>query len=88
MGKETLVIFLGIWVALQSFLGFPLQWDLVILAILGVAILGLGILLRRDALLRNAPRTHHTETFAENVPSEDSVITEQSTHVLGTDVQA
>lgn len=70
MGKETLIIFLGAWVAVQSFLGFPLQWDIIILAVLGVAILGLGILLRRDALARRGPRALHIETFVENVPQD------------------
>ena len=75
MGKETLIIFLGAWVAVQSFLGFPLQWDEVALAILGVAILGLGVLLRRDAIARRAPRARRTETFVENVPVQEEVTT-------------
>ncbi len=75
MGKETLIIFLGAWVAVESFLGFPLQWDVIILAILGVAIVGLGILLRRDAIARRSLRARRSETFVENVPQEETITT-------------
>lgn len=52
MGKQTLIMILGVWVAIQSFLGLPLAFDRVVFALLGIAILGLGILLRHDALTR------------------------------------
>jgi len=45
-------MFLGVWVAVQSFLGFPIAWDMVILAVLGTALLCLGIILRHEALVR------------------------------------
>lgn len=67
MGKQTLVMFFGVWVAVQSFLGLPLAWDRVIFALLGVAILGLGILLRYDAMM-HLRSGKHAETFVENEP--------------------
>jgi hypothetical protein len=90
MGKETLIIFLGAWVALQSFLGFPLQWDMIMLAILGIAILGLGVLLRRDAIARRTHHTPHAETFIENTPEDPEVIeiiTPEQQDVIDDDVR-
>ena len=57
MGKETLIMFFGLWVAVESYLGLPLSWDEIILAILGIAIVVLGILLARDARARHAERS-------------------------------
>ena len=74
MGKETLIMFFGAWVAVESFLGFPLLWDEVIYGILGVCIVLLGILLRRDALRRRARHAQRAETFAENAPEVEEEI--------------
>ena len=73
MGKETLIIFLGAWVAVQSFLGFPLGWDMVIYAILGIIIVGLGVMMQRELVMRRGSRARHTEAFVENAPQMDSV---------------
>ena len=78
MGKETLIIFLGAWVAVQSFLGFPLLWDEVMLAVLGVAILALGISLHRDASARRAARMRHAESHTERAPLEESPVTAEA----------
>lgn len=69
MGKDILVIIFGAWVAIQSFLGLPLFWDTIVYVILGLCIVGLGVLLRRDSLHRRENETRQSETFAENAPS-------------------
>jgi hypothetical protein len=74
MGKGTLVIFLGAWVALQPFLGLPLAWDNSILALLGISLVGLGVILRRDSMARRARRQAGTEAYMENAPREAEVI--------------
>jgi hypothetical protein len=80
MGKETLIMFLGAWVAVQSFLGFPLLWDRIILAILGIGIVGLGILLRREGVARRGGRVRRSETFVENTPAADTFTTSEEPH--------
>lgn len=61
-------MFLGAWVAAQSFLGFPLKWDEVTFVILGICIVGLGMLIRRDRQQHQA--VHHAETFVEHMPEQ------------------
>jgi hypothetical protein len=45
---------LGVLVALVPFLGFPNSWDRVIFLVLGGLVVGLGIVLRRNAVARRA----------------------------------
>lgn len=80
MGKETLIMFLGAWVAVQSFVGLPLLWDRIVLAILGVVIIGLGILLRREGIARRGGRVRRSETFVENAPAVDVLTTPSESH--------
>lgn len=55
----------GVWIALQSFLGFPILIDEILYAVLGVSILILGFLLYREHMARVA---HIPDTFAEYKP--------------------
>ncbi|HWO06990.1 MAG TPA: hypothetical protein VNM40_00190 [Candidatus Paceibacterota bacterium] len=50
MTLDALVMLAGFFVAVLPFLGFPIQWDNVILVILGVFVIVLGIVIRRRGL--------------------------------------
>lgn len=60
MGKETLIIALGTWVAVVPFLGFPVSWDRVLFTISGIMLVVLGILVWRDEIARE-PRKKNSE---------------------------
>lgn len=47
MTLDALIILAGAIVALLPFLGFPSSWDSVLFFLLGVAIIGLGVAVRR-----------------------------------------
>jgi uncharacterized membrane protein YuzA (DUF378 family) len=48
MTKDLIIVLLGVWVALEAFLGIPAKWDTIIYAVLGISIVILMLLLRRD----------------------------------------
>jgi hypothetical protein len=66
MGKEILIIALGFWVAALPFLGFPAALDTIFYAVSGVCIALLGILVRRDVVLRESRTSRTAETFTQN----------------------
>jgi len=53
MAKQKIIFFLGIWVAILPFLGFPGAWKQIFFLITGVALAYLGYLLNRES-------AHHT----------------------------
>lgn len=61
MTIDTLILFAGTFVAVLPFLGFPGEWDRVLLVAVGVLIIGLGIAVRRRGLRppRSNPSTRH-----------------------------
>ena len=65
MTLDALIIIAGLLVAILPFLGFPIQWDNVLLVALGVGVITLGIILRRR-IARRTTQAHHT--FAESAP--------------------
>jgi cytochrome c-type biogenesis protein CcmH/NrfF len=68
MTIDVLIMFLGAFVAISPFLGFPLQWDTVLLAVAGVIIIALGIMVRRRGLgRRSIPRTNGS-SYAKSAP--------------------
>ena len=64
MSKEMTVIALGVLVVVTPYLGVPGSWKTVILVIAGVALAGVGFLLRGEALAREAGDGH--DHFVEN----------------------
>jgi hypothetical protein len=52
MSLDALIMLAGFLVAILPFLGFPIQWDNIILVILGVVVIALGIFVRRRGSLR------------------------------------
>ncbi len=64
MSKEMTVIALGVLVAVTPYLGIPGSWKTVILVLAGLALAGIGFLLRGEALAREAGQGH--DHFVEN----------------------
>lgn len=61
---------LGALVALVPFLGFPNSWDRIIFLVLGGLVVGLGIVLRRNAVARRARKMEMEAAMkAGNEPS-------------------
>ena len=61
MTLDALIMLLGAFVALLPFLGFPNDWDTVLLLISGICIVALGIAVRRRMNRKNsvaAPQLH------------------------------
>jgi len=77
MGKEILIVLLGIWVALQSFLGFPLWIDEALYGLLGMGILILGFMLSRERIAREGRRV---DTFVERTPDVEETYATASSH--------
>ena len=46
MGKDVILMLLGVWIALLPFLGFPNSWDKVLFLISGVILISIGISMR------------------------------------------
>jgi len=66
MGKDVLIMLLGVWVALLPFLGLPNSWDNIIFLISGIFIIGLGIVVRRSMNTSNRRSTLRSEDTEEN----------------------
>jgi VIT1/CCC1 family predicted Fe2+/Mn2+ transporter len=56
MSKEMTVIALGALVAVTPYLGIPGSWKTALLALAGLALAGLGFLLRGESIARAAGR--------------------------------
>lgn len=71
MSKETTIIVLGLWIIVLPYLGIPGGWRTTLLILTGAALMGLGFLLRNEALGRGS----HTKgsrgqnSFVENTAS-------------------
>lgn len=68
MTLDTLIIGAGACVALLPFLGFPVRWDMALLFLIGLFIIGLGIAVRRKRGAEETMRRHKAATFAESAP--------------------
>ena len=58
MSKEVSLIILGVLVAVLPYLGFPGSWRTIMLVVLGVLIVSIGILMRRETLSRGDTKTN------------------------------
>lgn len=75
MSKEVSVITLGALVALSPFLGLPGSWRSVLLVAIGLVLVLIGIILRRDVLSRGESKG--TSFFVDNrVKSEERTFEE------------
>lgn len=73
MSKEMTVIVLGVLVVVTPYLGIPGSWKTVILAVVGLLLVGVGFLLRGEALARGSVsgRGHFVENSAPTTPTRD-----------------
>ncbi len=65
MSKEMTVIALGVLVTITPYLGVPGSWKTVILVVAGIALAGVGFLLRGESLARGEGGGGHHH-FVEN----------------------
>lgn len=87
MTLDALIMLAGAFVAVLPFLGLPNSWDTVLLFLAGVAVTGLGIVVRRRLPARldeasakragkvgagSAPHGGGTQAFVENLPREST----------------
>ncbi len=64
MTLDTLIMLTGTFVAVLPFLGFPSSWDTVLFFLAGIAIIGLGIAVRRGGTRSSIEK--HNEMFVES----------------------
>ncbi len=74
MRKERTLFFVGIWVGLLPFLGFPNSWRKVLFILTGIAIIYLSYLFRQEAkaridALRLSKDEQTMESFIDNIES-------------------
>ncbi len=71
MRKVRILLFLGLWVAILPYLGFPYSWKDIIMTISGVCLIVLSYLLYRESL-NNKNKEEIFENFSENNIFEES----------------
>lgn len=71
MTVDAWLIFFGALVAVLPYLGFPSDWDTVILLVSGVSIAFLGIIVRRRGLIPRVRRQRKPSVYVESVPREN-----------------
>lgn len=69
MTIDTLIMLSGAIVAVLPFLGLPNSWDTVLYFLAGVAVISLGIVVRRQGKNLDASRPPKETHIVENVPS-------------------
>ncbi len=67
MQKAYILLFLGIWVAILSYLGFPASWKQVLFVISGLAIIYISFLLYKEAKQKDGIIEEVFDSFSENV---------------------
>lgn len=76
MRKERTLLFLGIWVAILPFLGFPNSWRTFLFFITGCALVFLAYLFYKANRARRSP---HDESLAH--PFVDSVVSNDTNNI-------
>lgn len=69
MRKEKALFILGLFIAVLSYLGFPLIWKNILFSISGVLIIYLSYLFYIESRARILRRTNQSKTFVDNVDS-------------------
>ncbi|HUO56015.1 MAG TPA: hypothetical protein VMU27_01075 [Candidatus Paceibacterota bacterium] len=69
MSLDALIMLAGALVAVMPFLGFPLSWQVWIIFLLGVIIIGLGIAVRRKGA--QVPERKQSRGYVESAPRTD-----------------
>ena len=71
MTTDTLIMFAGAAVALLPYLGFPNSWDSVFFLILGIFVIALGIVVRRNG--GSSEHEHHDSHIVEAMPAREEI---------------
>jgi asparagine N-glycosylation enzyme membrane subunit Stt3 len=68
MSKEVLIILLGLLIALMPYLGFPGSWKNVLSIVIGIAIAGLGFVVRQERIWKEREEIpeRREDSFVEN----------------------
>lgn len=66
MQKAYILLFLGIWVAALSYLGFPASWKQVLFVISGFAIIYISFLLYKEVKEKDGEVEKIFDSFIEN----------------------
>ena len=75
MGKETLIIILGVLIALTPFLGFPRSWETVFFVVAGLGIVAVTVFFQRER--QRLEKTKRQETSASGKNSAPNVSSQQ-----------
>lgn len=73
MTLDALIMLAGFFVAIVPFLGFPIQWDNILLVAAGIFIIALGIFVRRRSGRRSIPKAGGTFTEARPTEAHDAL---------------
>jgi hypothetical protein len=71
MRKEKTLFIIGLWVALLSFLGFPVFIKKILFLLTGIAIMYLAYLFYLEVKVRLAKHIEHSKTFVDNVGNDN-----------------
>ena len=70
MSKNSLTIILGVLIVVSGFLGVPSSWKTVIIAALGLGVIGVALALRKDitsgTLCLHLQEEKKTDSYAQN----------------------
>jgi hypothetical protein len=71
MRKEKALFIIGIWVAVLSFLGFPVFWKKILFLLTGIALMYLAYLFYLEVKARLVKHIEHSKTFVDNVGNDN-----------------
>ncbi len=66
MQKARILLFLGIWIVVLPYLGFPHSWKDVLTAVSGVGLILLSYLLYRESKMKEGREVKSFDNFSEN----------------------
>ncbi len=72
MRKERTLFFIGIWIALLPFLGFPNAWRKILFIVTGVGVVYLAYLFRQEhnarmMILKSSSEDQTMDSFIDNI---------------------
>jgi hypothetical protein len=68
MPKARILLFLGTWVAVLPFLGFPYAWEDTLFFFTGLVLVLLSYLLYKDAKVKEITKEKIFDNFKESTP--------------------
>lgn len=67
MRKERILLFLGVWVAVLPFLGFPYSWKNVLFTVSGLVIVYYSYMLHKKYKVKDNKEEKTFDNFTENI---------------------